>query len=125
MDALNMEQFTGPGSPLVAFGEKRDRSGIHPGGSHLYPVQAFDTPGRKATVTPSAELTAGQAVYDPRKVQTFADHKHGSHGVPKLFEHEDGERIVMDGHHRLIADRLQGRSTPVELVTHEDIRARR
>jgi hypothetical protein len=123
MDALNLEQFArGPGSPLIAFGEKKDPSGIHRGGNHLYPLQAFDLPGARTEIGPSEELTAGQAVYDPRKVAKFADHTHASHSVPKLYQHEDGERVVMDGHHRLIADRLQGRSTPVDLVTHEDLK---
>lgn len=122
LDVLSLSQFTGPGSHLIAFGEKRDPSGIHPGGAHLYPVQAFDVPGRPARIAPSDELTAGQAIYDPRKVEKFADHKHGSHGQPKLYEHEDGERVIMDGHHRIVADRLQGKSTPVELVSHKDVR---
>ena len=125
MDALNLEQFTGPGSPLIAFGEKRDRSGIHPGGHGAWPIQAFDVPGRRARVSPSDELTAGQSVYDPSKVAKFADHRHASHGVPKLFEHADGERVIMDGHHRVVADRLQGKSTPVELVPHKDVKGYR
>lgn len=114
-DGLHPGQFH-----LIAFGEKGDRSGIERGGPS-YPDRVWTDRGEKVTFAPNAELVSGQATYEPRKVDKFIESPPRGED-PRVYEHSNGERVIVDGHHRFIADRLQGKPTEAHLIKYDPAR---
>ena len=77
--------------------------------------QAYQRQGSPRLLGPHAKLNGYESAIDIDTVNDYRRKSPKKNSLPNVFRHR-GEDHILDGHHRITADRIEGRSTPVSFV---------
>jgi len=75
--------------------------------------RAYDAKGKFMLLdTKNSKLNGMESHINPDTVEAYRKATPPKKSLPKVFTHK-GQHHILDGHHRLIADSLEGRVTPI------------
>ena len=113
MSNLNPAQF--PDNGHVLLNDHRESLGLNEnfGSIGMHPAHMKNT-GKRVEITPDHPVTPGQPTVYAAAVGRYRESPNDS--PISLYRYEDTD-YVLDGHHRLVAARLEGRSVQGEYYT--------
>lgn len=128
--ANDMERMFPGGSPLASapwptMGRRRDVKDydpeivraalLHPDRTEIVHVDPRNFRSTQPSVTRAGVAHYMTDEYE-RTGRTFADQHNAGNKFPLAYDREDGQRLLLSGHHRGTAALLQGKQFPVRLL---------